>query len=148
MSAHGGVVAMLAEEHGGKEKEKSRGGEARKERGGRKRVGERILSLHVQFPSSAASFTRESGRRRRTSRLRAGRLGELAGSIRGGDWERPGRPSRYRHPTHPVITGPSPAHFPVWPWSLAPCSFFIHINVEVSSYRVGVSVLQVAALYF
>ena len=44
--------------------------------------------------------------------------------------------------THPPISG----HFFIWPWSLAPRSSFIHINVEVSSHGAGVSVLQLTAL--
>ena len=47
-------------------------------------------------------------------------------------------------PTHQLRV--HPAHFLVWPWSLASRSFFIHINVEVSSHTAGVSVLQVTAL--
>ena len=107
----------------------------RKERGGRKKV-ERIQPCTCNFPHllHISFFARDSGESGRGVCRHAGREGTWWKHLRRGlgeTWAPISLPS----PTHQLR--PHPAHFLLWPWSLAPRSFFIHINVEVSSHGAG-----------
>lgn len=139
-SAHGGVGEWWPCWRRSREGKEGKGGRRRSQgeeegAGREEEEGGEDSALHVQFPSSAAYFfARDSGGVCRQAGTRAGR-GTCWKHLRRGlgeTWAPISLPS----PTHQLRA--HPAYFLVWPWSLAPRSFFIHINVEVSSHGAGV----------